>query len=743
MPWRVAGQCPNINITTTVTWDYPVSVDEFYTVKSGGQLIITAAAVVTFYQSCAGIRVETGGYLIVENNARLTSDGSGTYLWAGIEIQAHNSNPSASFSNCTIEHAQVGVKMTTTHINLAYYGPCANFTNCSFLNNKVGIYYWGFTTVSPGCSGNNITNCTFAINSSVPSAVTNPVRFIEMSSANYLNITGTTFQDVLYNNIDVQGINKQLGGALEISGCTFNGVDKGIYLQSSTSSDRILNNTFTNIPAISFTPCCGGYQWGTNYGLFTVGSNRYRAEGNSFTGTSRLNVSKLYGIVTDNSGSAGALMFKNTFTNTSTAFQSQNNNSNYAVSCNTFTNYIYDFSRGSAWYTYNGSLRTQGNNNCSNSNQRAGNEWTSACNNSSAVDIKVNSASYFHYFGHFLDQAGGDNTRPECSTTAWEPTYVVANYCGLGTAGYQKTSTACNTPFYTCTGCRLAGNDLGIEPQLLNALDYYRNIADSVNAESETIGSQYALEQSAHYLGLAQLVSNEIAAQLMDKSVDTAILYLESSDLLEDKKTLAEFYLSAGRYEDCHKVVDNVESATGWRKIESANETVRAEYTSENSAYVELMQLLLSIYESGRRLDKCTDEEIAALEQLSNSTTLIGPKACAYLKAATGKECSYEIYADDEDVEKRLASPAEDFLISLYPNPASSFITLEVNIPNTITQPEYDIYDVAGRQVSKGELHQGINEVLIDTKNFPEGTYILQLRNLNAVIEVRKFSITK
>ncbi|HXH17642.1 MAG TPA: T9SS type A sorting domain-containing protein, partial [Chitinophagales bacterium] len=448
-------------------------------------------------------------------------------------------------------------------------------------------------------------------------------------------------------------------------------------------------------------------------------------------------LNKIYGIVTDNSGATGALMFKNTFSNTSSGFQSQNGNPNFAASCNTFTNYTYSGSYGPAWYTYNGTLRQQGNNVCTNSGDRAGNEWTSTCTGSNVVDIKINgSGSYFHYYGHFLDQQLGDKTRPECSTTGWE-TSSWLHYCPNPTdPGYTKSSSACDFPFYTCPGCRVSGNDLGIDPQLLQAMDYYQSMADDFSAQSESASGQSAIEQSAYYAGLVQLVSNEIVSQLLSRSVDTAILYLEGSDLLEDKKLLAELYLSVGRFDDCRKTVDNVIAAQGWKRAELLNADDIASYSLENNEFVELLNLLLSIFESGRGLDKSDEQEIAALEGLSQSLTVNGPKACAYLKAATGKECSYSIYSDEqgEQVKERLGGSEQgsNIEVKAYPNPANTQLNISVFIPEGSIKPELIVYDITGRKQEQILLNTKQNEIELNTSSYGEGVYLLQVKTVDS-----------
>jgi len=316
--------------------------------------------------------------------------------------------------------------------------------------------------------------------------------------------------------------------------------------------------------------------------------------------------------------------------------------------------------------------------------------------------------------------------------------------------GYAKShfeSNSC-TPATPSGNCRLAANDLGIAPELLAAKDYYRSSANDFIAQFETDSrNQYAREQAVYYAGMEQLVSNEITGQLLSRSTDTAILYLESSDLLEDKKLLAELYLSAGRLEDCRKVTSNLISASGWRKPELLNATDIEDYQVENAEYAELMYFLLSVFESGRNLVKLTDYETATLEKLSGSYTLTGPKACAYLKVATGKECSYEILNDveNEEVNFKLANPESDptkIELSAYPNPASKSLNITIFIPENSGKPELTIHDLTGRKQATFELQPALNNIELNTSSYPEGVYLLQVKTSDNVKTLR-FTVQK
>ncbi len=289
---------------------------------------------------------------------------------------------------------------------------------------------------------------------------------------------------------------------------------------------------------------------------------------------------------------------------------------------------------------------------------------------------------------------------------------------------------------------------LFLQSQLVYAKNYYRTHADNYrNQFAQNSKDKTSKELLASYQGYEQLVSNEIIAQLLERNLDTAMLYLESSDLLEDKKLLAELFLFKGEYGKCRNTLTAIRSEAGLVKPALLHPDDQRNYPQENSEFIRLIELVLSIVESGKMVEEATDEEVAVLENISESGLAIAGKACAYLKQATGKECQFEVLdyvPDAEEMQKRLAiDNEEEFYMNLYPNPANDMITLKANITEATPQTAYNVYDLTGNLKTTGTLQEGFNEVVINTKDFAEGIYILQLRNLNAIIKARQFVVIK
>jgi hypothetical protein len=71
-----------------------------------------------------------------------------------------------------------------------------------------------------------------------------------------------------------------------------------------------------------------------------------------------------------------------------------------------------------------------------------------------------------------------------------------------------------------------------------------------------------------------------------------------------------------------------------------------------------------------------------------------------------------------------------------YPNPAKSQIKLPLILPED-TSVEISILDIVGKQcgaLSTGMLHNGFNEVPLNTEQLSPGIYIIQCKAAGAII---------
>jgi hypothetical protein len=281
------GRPCGIGFTTTIqyissntTWSASRIVDDKVLVSSNATLTINSGTTISFANECASLETDNGSITVFGTLTRLA--GGGNYLWKG--IRAKGSGSIQFGSGALVEHAQTVVDAYATTGSPAQSPTIIGFA-ATFKNNQKGIKK-AIQSVANANQTDIFQNCSFITDANVSSLVVSPVRIFEYTNADRLTVTSnSSFSD--NTALDVQAFNKQGGRQLIVSHCTFTGIDKGIYLQGSSAADRILNNTFNNIPAAGM-PIIGGYNPGNNYGVWLVNTSAARIQDNIITGTSRL-----------------------------------------------------------------------------------------------------------------------------------------------------------------------------------------------------------------------------------------------------------------------------------------------------------------------------------------------------------------------------------------------------------------------------------------------------------------------
>ncbi len=88
------------------------------------------------------------------------------------------------------------------------------------------------------------------------------------------------------------------------------------------------------------------------------------------------------------------------------------------------------------------------------------------------------------------------------------------------------------------------------------------------------------------------------------------------------------------------------------------------------------------------------------------------------------------------EVKKPKAKPAVDKsnLLKVYPNPANEFITIEYNAGSAENQLMIEVIDEKGRLVYNTKLIRSTDQIIIDTRNFKSGNYIIRLVSGNKSI---------
>lgn len=81
------------------------------------------------------------------------------------------------------------------------------------------------------------------------------------------------------------------------------------------------------------------------------------------------------------------------------------------------------------------------------------------------------------------------------------------------------------------------------------------------------------------------------------------------------------------------------------------------------------------------------------------------------------------------EVKKPMVKQSGDRATSLkvYPNPAKEFITIEYNAGTEENQVMIEVFDESGRLVYNTYLARKIDQIIIDTRNFKPGNYIIRM----------------
>lgn len=127
-----------------------------------------------------------------------------------------------------------------------------------------------------------------------------------------------------------------------------------------------------------------------------------------------------------------------------------------------------------------------------------------------------------------------------------------------------------------------------------------------------------------------------------------------------------------------------------------------------------------------------TSLELLNIYMQSYSSTV--SSAARGLLVANGLMVYDEPYLDpDLSKSSEVINPAKnsvkptESLLKVYPNPAHDFITIEYNTNNDKANVVVEVSDESGRKVYSQQLIRQLDEIILDTRNFKSGNYIVKL----------------
>lgn len=92
-------------------------------------------------------------------------------------------------------------------------------------------------------------------------------------------------------------------------------------------------------------------------------------------------------------------------------------------------------------------------------------------------------------------------------------------------------------------------------------------------------------------------------------------------------------------------------------------------------------------------------------------------------------------------LNESLPDDKEHSVLEVFPNPAHTYLTCRIAREHIQGQAVSKLSDVSGRVVYQAGLKSLPGDHLIDTRGFPDGTYVLHLQDATGILESTKLMI--
>lgn len=751
-------------------WTSNKLVQGYIEIRDGGKLTIDGAHIAFAEPEETGIEskivVDTGGILLIENGATITSITScDTSVWDGIDVAGTytavtqttglggNSgwvNFTTTGYNDTVSNADTAIETIKRNVDLSldltHTGGLVTATSTNFTDNYCGIKMYPYSY----SNSTYFTTCNFLTDGNQPSGWTTPYAFGYLQGVNGVDFTGSTFEN---SNTFSSGQDLTRGDGIigseasfnvqnltssPYTACTFSGLYYGIYASSvlGTAVDNIeghsssdnnqftnnyydiyennINNSYTYNNTFSKTDV-GGWQPGSGdqfYGEFLDACTGYSNYFNTFSYTGST-VWESYGIIANNSGSASNLLDYNAFSGTNTGSydmyvgeQAQSTNSGLEFLCNTNTspiNYADIVNAASS------SLPTQEGS----SGIAAGNVFSQTC--SGAVNIyndPSNSTLDYYYYGSVNDE----NPNYSCTSTNITTYTAVVNPCSASDPTHRPSHFDTIKPNYSIPYDAVFVTSLKMDRQ-----SYY-NVADSlsktINNATDTSTHKQVQEEINFLTWKIGIATNDLVSYFVNDAKlsdiqDSAIVAIQTKPggvTTNDLQEITNLQISAGEYNAASVTLDTLSKAGG--------------YTY--SDYCELMPIIMHFKQDkngyyGLRSDKAS---LAIVKRIALDTTMPGSGAAksllAYVYNKQYPGYIYPLNSNNTITPRRITSDGsltKSDQFELYPNPAINTVAIEYGLGNNAQEVNLILYDVLGNKVADWSLPTGAANKNIVNKN--------------------------
>ncbi|HNK42154.1 MAG TPA: T9SS type A sorting domain-containing protein, partial [Flavobacteriales bacterium] len=97
------------------------------------------------------------------------------------------------------------------------------------------------------------------------------------------------------------------------------------------------------------------------------------------------------------------------------------------------------------------------------------------------------------------------------------------------------------------------------------------------------------------------------------------------------------------------------------------------------------------------------------------------------------------LYGLDVGVEEEAVQAGAS--LSLAPNPATAWCTVEYDLRTAPEGASVELLDITGRSLWRAALNNAKGQTVLDTRNLASGNYMVRLLNGGAILGVRKLNV--
>lgn len=737
----------NTQINGLTIWEgYNMVVNGIITVNSGATLRVKSSFL-RFKNENSGIIVDRGGKLIIDNSTLTTLCHNSDYMWKGIEVWGNrydhqyivNGNYLQGYlelkNNATIENASCAVELgaPNSRVNM---GGIIHATNAVFRNNALAVRVRSYTNHNPINGAETdyngwFNNCTFTINSEYIGMETFQ-KHVDISYVNGIVFRGCAFAvdpNTAGVSADCMGIYANNAGFKVQSFCTDNST---IPCLDSNIKQSIFNSFHNGILSVNngmntYSFSVQNSKFINNHrGVFAQNTNDAIITSNEFRIGSGVDCN--YGIYLD--GISDFFIEDNIFYRS--AFMSTDNNS-YGI----------------------GIFNTENNNDIYNNTFE-----NLTCGN---IAYGVNYTTIGHHT-YGLTYSCNDNTANNID-------FCVLNDDNTGGINPKQGYTECPA------GNTFSGSLFHFYNETYNTIDYYYN-SNGTNESPDPNKVSNLLLNSTTYSNNCNTHYGDGGGGIVkspDEKAELAKIYKSSDNIYVRYMAAADIVRS-----DLNDSIFNLPELREWLNNMNnitASRTAIASYIQEGdflnafalantlpdvynltevqlldyNDYMKLLNLYYGLYDSNRTLNDLTDIELKTVIDIADNGFGKSKTMANIILLEIGNRDTEPYICPELPQEIRNGIPVKNIndiaddknmKVNLNPNPATTWITIDYQLPENSSQAHIALVNSYGITVMNTDLYGGHGTKTIDLQNLANGVYTYIIK-CDEFVNTGKLVITK